>query len=714
MPVERSDLIQKPYTPIVKLKGFNPSPVAGNIPFFADSRVNPDAVGSSLYEEFWAEQVDRCLNGYRTGGVDIPGRYYYYLNYIVLQGLMGTQYPFYVDLDLQVYKLIDAVKKFRLKGIVGLKGRRKGMSEKMEGGVIQYGLRFIDGYRAAITAGRERYVTGLKKKLEGSEIRMIDEMKLNILTNNIKNYETGFEIKNRNNVYQQDGFLGKVFTETMYDNPNKLEGEFFHDVICEESGEYETLDEVVSSIGPALDYGAESLGTFYIYGTAANILTSSRAFKEFYDNAEKLGYAKLWIPGTRMYYPFFGNPKTEHYYDAETDVKIDAIPNLRHLKPFQRIGCEDIKASETEILRKRSVYLALRKRKKLKEFMQDYPLNEEEAFTSSGSNNFNNEVLISQLIEIEGNPNIITPWIFDFVTVMEDGIRKVKSPLEVTARPAKSSDPEWKFVWIYQHPRKDLIDLDVGGFDSYNQDLTETSKSLGAVVITRRGLELSMEVDGIHKALYPIALYYARPPRKELCYEMGLKMAVYYGTFRNMMINAEQDFAIEYAMKNSGQRYLSLRPKSFDSPKTQQVHKYGMKLTGANKETFLGILQSVVEDYTQFNFFPRLIRDLIGYDEVTVGEGDWDSADGFGLSIARAIDMKVKPRTNLKQPTNDEPEWIFDKNGNPLLKENYDINEKGYENVVINRDAKGGWSDADPRIKNTLNTQNKEFDEFFD
>lgn len=717
MSITREHLKQRVYTPIIKKKEFNPSPVAGNIPFFADSRINPDCIGTSLYDEFWNEQVDRCLYGYTTGGIFIPGRYYWYLNYVVLQGLMGVQYPFYVDLDLEFFLLVEAIKKFRMRGLVGLKGRRKGVSEKMEGGVIQYGLRFIDGYRSAITAGRERYVVGLKKKLQASEIKMIDEFKLNSITDNQKLYETGFEMKNRNNVYQQEGFLGKVYTETMYDNPTKLEGEFFHDVICEESGEYEMLEDVVSSIGPALDFGAESIGTFYIYGTAANILTSSRAFKEFYDNAEKLGYVKMWIPGTRMYYPFFGNPKTDKYYDAETDITVDAIPNLRKYKPHQIVGCEDLEAAEREILRKRSVYLALHKRKKLKEFMQDYPLTEEEAFTSSGSNNFNNEKLISQLIQIEGDPNIVTPWILDFVTVIESGVKKIKFPLEATARPAKEKDKEWEKVWIYQHPNKEIIDLDVGGFDSYNQDLTETGKSLGASIVVRRGNKMVLTREGIHDAIYPVAMHYARPPRKELSYEIALKLSVYYGLRVNMMINAEQNFAIDYFEKNGGTRYLAIRPKTLDSPNTQQVHKWGLKLTGASKPIFLGILQSIVEDYTEYNFFPRLIRDLVGYDEMSVGEGDWDSADAFGLAISRIIDMRTQPRTyDPERLVDDEAEWIKDASGNFVPAKDYDkkdAREIKKEKKLI--EEKGGWKDLDAfSVNNNIQEKVKEFDEFFD
>lgn len=661
------------YTPIVKHKGFDPSPVAGKIPFFADGRINPDGIGTSIYNEFWLEQINRCENGYRTGGIDIPGRYYYYLNYVQLAGLMGPQYPFYVDFDLEFFRIVDAVKMFKKKGIVGLKARRKGLSEKVQGGVLGYGARFVPQYRGAITAGRERYVLGLKKKFENSENNMIDEFKLHVLINNMKTYECGFEIKNNRGQYEKGGFNGQIFIETMYDSPNKLEGEFFHDVVLEESGEYETADEVVSSIEPALEFGAELMGTFYIYGTAGNILTTSRAFKEFYDNAENLGYVKLWVPGTRLYFPFFGNDKQDKYYDPETDETFDPIPNLRHLKPYQRIGCEDTIAAEKEILRKREVYKLLNKKKKLKEHLQNYPLTEEEAFSSSGSNNFNSEKLLQTLMQIEGDSTVAKPYVLDWVKYRDGDIMKVKVPLEVKARPAKDNDPEWKLVWIHQKPRTDIVDLDVGGFDSYNQDLTETSRSLGAVVIVRRGNKVLGAREGIHNAEYPVALYYARPPRKEMCYEIGLQMAVYYNTKRNMLINAEQDFAIDYFLKNHGTQYLALRPKAFDTPNTQQVHKYGFKMTGGNKENVLGVLQTMVEDYAEYFPFVRLVRDLMAYDEVLVGEGDWDAADALALAKVRIIDMKTRPRdANDITPKDDEAEWKMDASGNMIPVKNYD------------------------------------------
>lgn len=387
------------FQPIIKQKGFDPSPVAGKIPIYADSVTNPKVIGTKNYEEFWDEQFDRCINGYDTAGIHLTGRYYYYLNFVLLRGLKGPQYPFFIDMDLEYFNLVEWIKNNRKTGIISVKARRKGLSEKAQS-ILGHGLRFIEGYRGAITAGIETYVTGLRNKFDSAQNNMIQDMRLNYLTDNDKLYKIGYETKNQIGGFVEDGYGGFLSFETMHDDPTKLEGEYFHDVVAEESGRNRNLGAIVSSIKPALEFGSQMLGTFYIFGTGGNILSTSKDFKEFWDNAESLGLVKFWVPGNRLYYPFFGNKKEEYIIDPDTGEKFDAIPNLRHLEPYQRLGCEDFKAAEEFIIRKRAEYAKLPNKKKLKEHNQAYPLTIEEAWTSGGSNNFNDDKIYNQLFEI--------------------------------------------------------------------------------------------------------------------------------------------------------------------------------------------------------------------------------------------------------------------------------------------------------------------------
>ena len=682
---------QKPYVPIAKKRGFNPAPVAGNIPIYADSKVNSKVIATAAYREFWDEQFDRCLNGYTSAGLFIPGRYYFYLNFVVLQGLRGPTYPMYVDLDLEYYLLVEFVKKMHKMGIIAPKARRKGLSEKGQN-ILSHGIRFIEGYRGAITAGLDTYQVGLRKKFDSAQAKFHDELRLNVLKDNDKMYHIGYERKDPIGGFVDDGYGGRLSFETMYDDPKKLEGEYFHDVICEESGQYKLLGQVIESIKPALEFGSQMIGTFYIYGTGGNILSTCKDFKELWDASDILGLERFWVPGDRMHYPFFGNKYDKFDYDEDTGTKIDAIPNLRHLKPHERIGCEDIKAAKEDILKKRIKYSKLPNKRKLKEHNQNYPLTIEEAFTSGGSNNFNDEKIYSRLFDIEGAFDNYKPYILDWAYETDrDGVKKRRTPLEVIARPAKKGDPESHVIYVYQEPRKDMTDLDIGGIDGYNQDQTQTSSSLGAMVVMRQGNKVNLENEGIHRAEYPICLYYQRPARKEMFYENCLKISVWYGLKRNTMCNAEQDFVIDYYMKNEGRMYLSPRPKSYDSPKTQQVHKFGAKMTGYSKPLILGVIQSWVEDYVMFCAFVLILRDLLAYDEEYVGT-DWDSVDALAYAKMRIDDMKTKPRksSDMSDGTYDSPKWKYDENGNAIL-----IEKEPEAKKIIRHgetlEGNGGW-----------------------
>jgi hypothetical protein len=687
-------MIQKPYTPIIKVKGFQPAPVAGNIPIWADGKINPRVQDTQKYRDFWDEQFDRCINGYDTGGIHIPGRYYFYINFVVLQGLRGPSYPMYVDLDLEYFNLVEYVKKNQKTGIVSVKARRKGLSEKSEGGILSYGIRFIEGYRGAIAAGLDTYQVGLRKKFDSAQSKFHDELRLNVLKDNDSMYHVGYERKDPIGGFVDDGYGGRLSFATLFDDAKKLEGEYFHDVIFEECGQFKLLGEAFESIKPALEFGILMLGTFYIYGTGGNILSTSKDFKDFWDNAETYGLEKFWIPGTRLYYPFFGNPFDEYFIDEDNSKKIDSIPNLRELKPFQRIGCEDIKAAEQYILAKRVEYAKLPNKKKLKEHNQNYPLTVEEAFTSGGSNNFNDEKIYDRLFTIEGEPNNYRPVVLSWVYDIDDGIKRIREPLQVEHRPAKKGDPDGEIIWVYQMPRIDMTDLDIGGVDSYNQDQTQTLKSLGAMIVTRQGDKVNLVNEGIHRAKYPVCLYYKRPARKEIFFENCLKISVWYNLVKNTMCNAEQDFVIDYFLKNGGRKFLSPRPKAFDAPKSEQRHKFGAKMTGYSKPLILGIVQSWVEDYVQFCQYPELLRDLLAYDEEYIGT-DWDSVDALAYSIMRIEDMRTRPRKGESEndPAYAEPKWRFDGDGNAILVPS----EQEFVKIDKSRnmEGEGGWKPGD-------------------
>src|SRR6056297_2832716 len=198
------------YVPVRKGKDFCPNPVATNgIPWFADSENNPSCIDTKQYNAYWEEQYDRCINGYTTGGIEIPGRYYFYLNFITLKGLYGIQYPWITDLDLEYFYNIEWIKKYKKSGLISIKARRKGLSEKFQG-VVNHGVRFIDGYKAGIAAGIQKYTDGLREKFISGFDNVVPEMRLNYTISNDRMFQAGYKEKTESGSFKLGGYKGQV------------------------------------------------------------------------------------------------------------------------------------------------------------------------------------------------------------------------------------------------------------------------------------------------------------------------------------------------------------------------------------------------------------------------------------------------------------------------------------------------------------------------
>lgn len=626
------------YQPIIKNVGFNPCPVAGNIPDFANSVLNEDVIGSPLYMEWWYEQFDRCENGYKTGGLKLPGPYYEYLNFSTIDGPRGPTVPYFVDLHYQLSDIIWEVKKNHMPGVIIPKKRRAGISFF---GVmmVNHGIRFVDRYRAGIAAGLDTWSEGFRLKLYRVYNATAPEMRINHLIRADDLFKPGFEQKTPQGF--QDKEWANVFFKTMKDKAEKFEGEYFHDVFLEESGQFPLCNETRESIAPAMMDGEKCIGTFYIYGTGGNMAKGSKQFKEIWHSADILGFVKLFIPGKRYYIPYVVR--------TEGEVITPNISSIGLLKPEQTLGCEDIVSAQESIDRTDAEYIKLSEKKSYIKHRQAYPNTVKDVFTSSGSNNFDTEKLYTQAYEIESNLQKFTEYCCDFI---RDDKGDIILPMQVRKfMPGPKTKPWEKFLLLNGiEPAPDVKDLDIIGIDGYNEDQSQTSKSLGSIVGLRQ-FDKFRYLPEAHKYYGPVPflLYYQRPPRKEQFWEMGMKLSILFGTLRNTMVSAESD-AIIQAYKEAGlQRYLSKRPRSFDSPNSKLMNDFGAKMTISSKPKMLGVVQSWIDLYIQYCWFIEIINDGIAYDEENIGT-DWDSIDAIGLALMRIKDMNMKIQMAAPSP----------------------------------------------------------------
>jgi hypothetical protein len=677
------------YVPIVKGKGFCPNPVAGKIPIWADGENNPSCIGTDAWSEFWDEQINRCINGYDTGGIHIPGRYYFFLNFMVLTGPSGPTYPFISDLDLEYFRLIDYIKQNNHLGLIIPKARRVGASELFKA-VVNHGLRFIPDYSAGIAAGSKTYLDGLMKKIMIGMNRVPAELSLNVAKVEDNKLEIGYQERDSLGGFKKSGFGGTIKYETMHDRGDKLEGEYFMDVGFEEAGNFKRLMETFKSVLPAMRQGAIVKGTIYVFGTGDNILSSSQGFHELWEDADKYGLLRFFMPGYRKYRPFINivedrGIKIKH---PVTHEEVDPLKNVAGIYDNEEgIGIEDTESAKEYIIAEREAYKNMRNRKRLKEVSQEFPITIEEVWISGGKNDFNDDLLYEQLMKIMLEKNEIRRYKLEWMTKEEEDGTKVKLyPLQVEAIPANDKDKDEDCVLIYRHPMPEYRNLDVQGVDGYNEDKTQTSDSLGGIVVLRQYNKVGIDrnIDGV----VPVCVYYKRPARKEKFWDMSLKVSVYYGTVRNTMLSAESDSMIEYYQKNKCTHYLSTRPKRLESPTSQKVHPYGMKMDVGTKPRVLGLAQTWIEDNIQYCWYDAIVKDFLAYN-TEHNDSDWDLADALMLALARIYDMKgavssQKEELNSRYTTT---EWEMDERGNPKLKNDPATKEidKTY------KETKGGW-----------------------
>ena len=127
-------------------------------------------------------------------------------------------------------------------------------------------------------------------------------------------------------------------------------------------------------------------------------------------------------------------------------------------------------------------------------------------------------------------------------------------PFQVKAIPVEENLDDGEIVYIFQPPKLNIKDLDVGGVDSYNEDVTTTTDSLGAMTVVRRADEIILP-DTLPGRI-PVCLYYRRPKRKEIFFQTCLKISIYYNLIKNTMISAEYDLIIQYYKDMGAKKYL--------------------------------------------------------------------------------------------------------------------------------------------------------------
>ncbi len=642
--------------PYIKGKNFTFNPVVKyGIPDYADSSLNPNVVGTPKWQTYWEEQLFYIHNGYQTGGYFLPGRYYYYLNFNSMSTITGIISPDMVDLHLELAYLIEWAK-VNNKNVIVAKKRRAGISEFTHKAVIDYGWRFKLGYKAGIAAGKSTYAEELMNKWEVSEALLPPEFSVKKLKKNSSEIIAGYRAENSLGDSIEQGTKNQIYVETTHQDAELFKGLYLNDVIAEECGQFEKLEEFYSATKACLKDGSQQIGTMFFYGTGGNMDKGSKGFNEIWHNADKYDFVKFLIPATRFHKPFYGGA-------TQYGVINEKVPNLlKEFKPYQIIGVEDHEAAKVGILEERDREKRSGDIEKYNAHLQDYPFTEDEIFKRTIVNAFDEDILNEQQTQILSQNKKYVRCQLDYV---KDQTGEIKHPLQVIPRVDNTTPEDGAVILIHEDHLQKITTHDnmyVAGVDSYDQHLSKTSKSKGAmcVLIRRNTIKDSLQ-------MAPIATICCRPPRKEIFYEMCLKLAIFYDLRESVLMDVRTPAIMEFFRERGCEKYLAFRPRKFEKEDSEQVNEYGISLNNHSRPLMVGLMQSSILDYGKYIWFPELIKQLSNYDEVSIGS-DNDLGDAYGIALMQDSASELRTR-DKKETTNDKyslDTWEQDSEGNMI------------------------------------------------
>lgn len=603
------------------------------------------ARGTHAFREYWLEQNRRCIEGYTSGDLHIPGSYYFYLNFSPIlsknakTGRKQQEFPRFTDVDLEYFNIVERARKEK-KGIILLKPRRTGFSFKNSRLCVHEYNFYRDAkcIIAANTSDLSRYTMNMA--LEG--LNFLDkhtEWKKQ-RDPDTKDFVKARYKETKDGVTTWKGNQSEIFTLTFKDNPMAAIGKSANIFIFEEGGKFMNLINSYNISEPCWKDGEDMIGIPIIFGTGGDMEKSTRDFAEMFYAPEKynlLAFDNIWeeegrskqcgwfIPATRMRFGSFN-------YDGVETPMVDENGNSN-----QVVAKESILAFR-ELKKKGS------DSKAFEDALTQYPLTPSEAFLQKTYNRFPTADLLARLARLQSDNSITNADYIGELITQEDG--KIEWKLNSELRPIKhfplKNDEETEgCIVIYEMPYEDeLKQIPYGrylaGCDPYAQDEAGSSDSLGSLII----------YDKITKRI--VAHYKARPKTMNIYYENARKLLKFYNA---ICLYENQVPGFYQYLDGKNETFLLMDQPEYikDIIQNSTVNRMkGMHMTSQLKEHGEDLINAWLrEQYDtdtdvlnlhKLRSIP-LIQELIAYNE----EGNFDDAMAL-MMVMYAIQQTKKHR----------------------------------------------------------------------
>lgn len=587
--------------------------------------------GTIAYDDFWDEQDRRCIEGYKPTPYmpKITNEHYFYLNMCKIELLQPgatrktMDYPFYRELDRRLFGEIHDAKKNRYGLIIG-KPRRVGLSWVGSTSSF-YELLFHEGNRIGVAAGQDDKAQDFAEKIRYLINNVRDEYRSSISTNNSDEIRLSYKYR-ENKQDMEGGIKSSMYMKTMFANPSGFEGKTLSQVIFEEAGLFQDLIAAYKATEPCFKEGSLQFGTPIVYGTGGDIEKSSEGYMKLWKAKKEVYNLKKVLVTAIDYYPGDGVPdektgKTVSFFDFRTgrtnsELALDYILKERKEK----------EGSEGFI-----------------KHIQSYPLKESDIFIKNKGGYLNRKKLNAQKNNLQNCPFRIRKGRLEWKTKDENTLKllaRAKNLKEVdkihymrgSTLEFVEDDELWDIQKILDPVKHEKLPFnpDIGGIDSYDDEVEEGGGSLGASIIYRCFHSINKPYN------LPIAYTLDRgtSDNDDKYYSNTFRLAVYYDC--EMLLEYTKVLIKSYFENVNGLQFLRKRPNLENQGyASKAINQYGFKMSNQHAFSLITrLLKSEVNENYANIWFEEILDHLIDY-----GEKNSDLGSAYGMVCVHKLDM---------------------------------------------------------------------------
>ncbi len=558
-------------------------------------------------DEYKLEEIRRLVNGYDG----LCGKMYGWLHYAKIRDPeRGKISPDFRTRDLAWFEKVEENQKSRGRGIVKIKRRRCGASQKAAWDA-EHDCMTTPYFQIGMNSKSENDSRNLFKNVKFIHQNLPDWLRPTATASDRRDYMefAYWWDKTKNKMVSQNGMNCEKrglqsWISSVAPTDTAHEGQAYSKLIIDEAGKIVNLTTLWGYAEDCLRINTRRVGLPIIFGTVGDIDKDGRGLMDMWINNE------AYLLDRFAYYGYHGLMCDEYGNDR--------VPESIRWIIYER---ERLKAAH---------------RKVRDAFVQKYPLCDADAFNHISSGGVGDIQLINaQIFELMSNP--VEKRIGWMRRKPEGGVDFVPNP-------------EGKVI-IYEPPDHARQNGYTATVDPAEDDGISKNRDASELALTIMAKPYGLEPPKL------VVEYADRPMKIDSFFEQTAMVLEWYNKTKvHIELNKGGWRMLKY-FEQYYQALLALAPRSANSARKGVELKHGVKMTEDKKQQMMGLLEDLIDNYSKFIPSIKFLEQckVFGDDHK---DDDVAVSVGWNLIIMQGDKSVVK---NINTPISDIPQVIYKK-----------------------------------------------------